>query len=49
MDGQDPNKIPYDPKAEITDQVKKSLEVSLNNLKTNYIDSLVLHSPLKTF
>jgi len=45
--GQDPNNVPYDESAPIEDQVKESLEVSLRNLKTVYIDSLVLHSPYK--
>lgn len=48
IDGQDPNNIPYDPKSDLSSQVKKSLEVSLQNLKTTYIDSLVLHSPMRT-
>lgn len=34
IDGQDLNNIPYDPKSDIKTQVKKSLEVSLHNLKT---------------
>ncbi|MBT7608825.1 MAG: aldo/keto reductase [Bacteriovoracaceae bacterium] len=44
--GQDPNNIPYDPSASIRDQVLKSFEVSKKNLKTEIIDSLVLHSPM---
>jgi diketogulonate reductase-like aldo/keto reductase len=44
--GQDPHRIPYDPDLPVTEQVKKSLQVSLINLKTSYLDSLVLHSPL---
>ncbi len=46
--GQDPDNIPYDPTSCISSQVKKSLEVSLSNLKTNYLDSLILHSPMDT-
>ena len=46
--GQDPNNIPYDPNAELEDQVEQSIAVSLRNLRTEYIDSLVLHSPLAT-
>ncbi|KAJ3043596.1 hypothetical protein HDV00_004697 [Rhizophlyctis rosea] len=48
LDGQDPTRIPYDPKAPLTDQVHQSLTRSLQNLKTDYIDSLVLHSPMRT-
>ena len=48
LNGQDPNKIPYNPKDNLQVQVRKSLEVSLKNLKTSYLDSLVLHSPMPT-
>jgi len=44
--GQDPHRIPYDPEADLATQVQQSLQTSLQNLKTDYIDSLVLHSPL---
>ncbi|CAB9497731.1 Aldose reductase-related protein 1 [Seminavis robusta] len=40
--------LPYDPNAELREQVQQSVESSLKNLKTDYIDSLVLHSPLRT-
>jgi len=42
------NNPPYDVKAPLDEQVKQSLQSSLKNLKTKYIDSLVLHSPLHT-
>ena len=45
VSGQDPKRIPYDPRASLTDQVAQSCEVSLENLRTHYVDSLVLHSP----
>jgi diketogulonate reductase-like aldo/keto reductase len=45
VDGQDPSRIPYDRDAPIEEQVRQSLERSLSNLKTAYLDSLVLHSP----
>lgn len=48
IDGQDPNKIPYDKHANLTDQVKQSLDVSLRNLSLDFIDSLLLHSPMQT-
>lgn len=46
--GQDPNNVPYDPKSPLKTQVRTSLQVSLQNLKTDYLDSLVLHSPLQS-
>lgn len=44
--GQDPQRIPYDPNAPLEIQVANSFEVSKRNLGTDYVDSLVLHSPL---
>ncbi len=46
--GQDRNNLPYDPEATLEDQVIQSIDVSLKNLRTTYIDSLVLHSPYRT-
>ncbi|MGD9591098.1 MAG: aldo/keto reductase family protein [Candidatus Berkiella sp.] len=46
--GQDPNSIPYDSRATLTEQVQQSFAISKQNLNTDYIDSLVLHSPLQT-
>ena len=57
--GQDPSSMPYDPKASIPEQVKASVESSLEHLKPtetgsnslgspSYIDTVVLHSPLAT-
>ena len=48
VNGQDPNDIPYDKEAPLSDQVRQSLLASLSNLRTTYLDSLVLHSPMKT-
>lgn len=45
LSGQDPKRIPYDPDAPLAKQVTQSFETSLSNLRTDYIDSLVLHSP----
>jgi diketogulonate reductase-like aldo/keto reductase len=47
--GQDPNNIPYDPNSSLEEQVMTSLEVSLKNLHTTYLDSWVLHSPFEVF
>ncbi|MGH8178482.1 MAG: aldo/keto reductase family protein, partial [Steroidobacter sp.] len=44
--GQAPNQVPYDPSAQLTEQVRQSFEASLRNLQTDYLDCLVLHSPL---
>lgn len=44
--GQDPLRVPYDAKARLTRQVAQSFASSQQNLGTDYVDSLVLHSPL---
>jgi diketogulonate reductase-like aldo/keto reductase len=46
LSGQDPNRIPYNPSATIEAQIAQSFEVSKKNLQTEYVDSLLLHSPL---
>ncbi len=47
--GQDQSKpLPYDPRAPLIEQVRQSFTTSLKNLNTDYIDSLVLHSPLES-
>ena len=43
--GQDPNDVPYDPRASLSEQVAQSFERSLRNLRTDYLDGLLLHSP----
>jgi diketogulonate reductase-like aldo/keto reductase len=43
--GQDPNSIPYDVNAKLEDQVRQSFAKSLQNLRTDYIDAVLLHSP----
>ncbi|MGH8141394.1 MAG: aldo/keto reductase family protein [Steroidobacteraceae bacterium] len=46
VSGQDPARIPYDPSASLPEQVLQSFAASLTNLRTDYLDGLVLHSPL---
>ena len=46
--GQDPRQIPYDPAASPAEQVAQSFAASLRNLQTDYLDCLILHSPLPT-
>ena len=48
VDGQDPRRIPYDARAPLLEQVAQSCAVSLQNLQTDHLDCLVLHSPLPT-
>jgi diketogulonate reductase-like aldo/keto reductase len=45
VDGQG-GQPPYDPSADLTTQVKQSFDSSLEHLRTDYIDSYVLHAPL---
>lgn len=49
LEGQDPNSVPYDKNAPLQEQIAHSFEVSLANLRTDYIDSYLLHSPLFPF
>ncbi len=57
VNGQDPDKMPYDPTASISEQVHTSIKSSLRNMRpsteessseSTYLDCLVLHSPLPT-
>ena len=48
VSGQDPQRIPYDPKAPLPQQVAQSVAASLRNLQTDYLDGLILHSPMPT-
>jgi diketogulonate reductase-like aldo/keto reductase len=47
--GQDPKRVPYDRRAGLAEQVAQSFEASLRNLRTSYIDCLVMHSPEDEF
>jgi diketogulonate reductase-like aldo/keto reductase len=42
--GQD-HRTPYDPAADLTTQVRQSFDSSLTHLRTEYLDSYVLHAP----
>lgn len=44
--GHDPAKVPYNPNSPIREQVYQSIQSSLKNLEVDYIDALLLHSPL---
>ena len=44
LNGHD-HRIPYDPQASLTAQVHQSFESSLQNLKTDRVDSYLLHGP----
>jgi diketogulonate reductase-like aldo/keto reductase len=46
LSGQDPARIPYDFNAPLPVQARQSFAVSLRNLQTDYLDGLLLHSPL---
>lgn len=46
LNGQDPLQVPYDSQASLGEQVAQSMQRSLKNLQTAFLDSLVLHSPL---
>src|SRR5580692_7256736 len=41
LSGQDPTRIPYDPKASLPEQVAQSVAVSLVNLQTDYLDCVL--------
>ncbi len=44
--GQEPRQVPYDVRATLAEQVAQSSAQSLKNLRTDYLDCLLLHSPL---
>jgi diketogulonate reductase-like aldo/keto reductase len=46
--GQD-HRLPYDPSASLATQVAQSLASSLEHLKTDYVDSFVLHGPASNY
>jgi diketogulonate reductase-like aldo/keto reductase len=46
LSGQEPLTVPYDARASLSEQVAQSAALSLKNLRTDYLDCLLLHSPL---
>lgn len=46
LSGQDPRQVPYDKNSPVELQVAQSFETSKKNLQTEYVDFLVLHSPM---
>jgi len=46
LSGQDPARIPYDAKAPLAQQIEQSFAASQTELHTDYIDALILHSPM---
>ena len=46
ISGQDPERVPYEPRASLAQQVAQSFVRSQENLRTPVVDGLVLHSPL---
>lgn len=58
ISAQDPDNMPYDPSAPVTEQVHASIKSSLQNLRSKedpdsvnelYIDTVIIHSPLTTW
>lgn len=49
LSGQDPANVPYDVNSPPEQQVLQSFEASRINLQTDYVDSLVLHSPVAPY
>ena len=46
LSGQDLRQVPYDKNSPVELQVAQSFEASKKNLQTEYVESLVLHSPM---
>ncbi len=46
--GQDPTRLPYDLNASLAIQIAQSVASSRANLRTAYLDALVLHAPLES-
>jgi diketogulonate reductase-like aldo/keto reductase len=48
LSSQDPDSLPYDGSAPLAIQVAQSFAASQQNLQTDYVDCLILHSPLSS-
>jgi diketogulonate reductase-like aldo/keto reductase len=48
LSGQDPKRIPYDSMASLAEQIAQSVAASLKNLQSDYLDCVLLHSPMPT-
>lgn len=48
LHGQDTHRLPYDANAPLARQIEQSCQRSLDNLGCNYLDALILHTPLPT-
>ena len=48
ISSQDPERVPYDKSAPLDVQVAQAFTSSLQNLQTDYVDCLILHSPLSS-
>lgn len=46
LSGHDPERVPYDKSAPLPVQAAQSFATSQKNLQTDYVDCLILHSPL---
>lgn len=46
--GKDPQTFPYDMAGSIEEQVRQSIDTSLKNFQTSYLDCLILHQPGST-
>lgn len=49
LSGQDPKNVPYDKEAPLGEQLLQSFARSQQNLRTDYVDALILHTPLFPF
>jgi hypothetical protein len=50
ISGQDTSQpLPYDPSSTVEVQIRSSFATSLRQLRTTYLDSYILHSPLETY
>lgn len=48
LSGHDPERVPYARDADLATQIRQSCQRSLENLRTEVLDCLLLHSPLPT-